>query len=633
LSNFAEAPKKAGKAAAGGPEKSAAAVLFELTDRLFRAETPDEIYAAALDAIIDALGCDRASVLLFDDADVMQFVAARGLSAGYCEAVTGHTPWTPGQPEPVPIAIDDFSKADEPDALKAVIAQEGLSALAFVPLVAHGGVIGKFMAYHNAPHHFTRDELDLALLVARQLGFAIERQRARQFRRHAEETQRASEAEFRALADNMAQLAWMTDATGWIHWYNKRWFDYTGTTLEKMQGWGWQAVHHPDHVDRVTEKFKRHIESGEAWEDTFPLRSKDGAYRWFLSRAVPIRDGEGKVVRWFGTNTDITDRLAADEIRERFSSIVENSDDAIISKDLNGVISSWNKGAERLFGYAPEEIIGRSILKLIPPELQHEEPSIIDRISRGERIEHYETVRLRKGGERFHISLSISPVKDGQGRIVGASKIARDITERKRADEQRTLLINELNHRVKNTLATVQSLAMQTLRNTERSEEARALFDSRLSALSRAHDLLTQQNWEGANLGEVVRRALSPFNIQSGRIGVDGPEARLTPKQALSLSVALHELATNAAKYGALSGERGRIDVRWQIAETSGAPHLRLEWAESDGPEVAPPTRTGFGTRLIERGLAPDLGGEARIDYRPSGVIALISTPLELAGP
>jgi len=616
----------------GGPEKSAAAVLFEFTDRLFRADAPEEIYAAALDTIIAGLGCDRASVLLFDDANVMQFVASRGLSEDYREAVTGHTPWKPGQPEPEPIAIDDFSKTDESEALKATIAREGLSALAFVPLVAHGGVIGKFMAYHDAPHHFTRDELDLALLVARQLGFAIERQRARQFRRHAEEIQRANEAEFRALADNIHQFAWMADASGWIYWYNQRWFDYTGTTLEEMQGWGWQKVHHPDHVDRVVEKISRCFAGGENWEDTFPLRAKDGSYRWFLSRARPQYDDQGSIVRWCGTNTDITERLAADEMRERFTSIVQNSDDAIISKDLNGVITSWNKSAERLFGYTPEEIIGRSILTLIPPDLQHEEPGIISRISRGERIEHYETVRLRKNGERFHISLSISPVKDGQGRIIGASKIARDITERIRADEQRNLLINELNHRVKNTLATVQSLAMQTLRNTERSDQARALFDSRLSALSRAHDLLTQQNWEGANLGEVVRRALAPFNVQSGRIGVEGPEARLTPKQALSLSIALHELATNAAKYGALSGERGRVDVRWEIVETGGAPLLRLDWTESGGPEVAPPTRTGFGTRLIERGLAPDLGGEARIDYRPSGVVAMISTPIELAG-
>jgi two-component sensor histidine kinase len=265
------------------------------------------------------------------------------------------------------------------------------------------------------------------------------------------------------------------------------------------------------------------------------------------------------------------------------------------------------------------------VLTLIPPELHHEEPDIIRRISRGERIEHFETVRVRKTGERVQISLSISPVKDAEGRITGASKIARDITERKRAEEQRTLLINELNHRVKNTLATVQSLAMQTLRNTERSEDARALFESRLTALSRAHDLLTAENWEGASLAEVVHRALTPFDAGGNRIRMQGSHVRLTPRQALALSIALHELATNAAKYGALSGDWGYVDVRWSSAGGT----LRLTWTESEGPPVEKPTRAGFGSRLIQRSLAAELGGSAIIEYRREGLYAEINAPVE----
>jgi len=136
-------------------------------------------------------------------------------------------------------------------------------------------------------------------------------------RKQAEAALRESETRFRALADNIAQLAWMADSGGWIFWYNQRWFDYTGTTLKEMEGWGWQKVHHPDHVERVTERFRRHVASGDIWEDTFPLRGKDGQYRWFLSRAVPIEDEQGKVLRWFGTNTDITDRLQAEAEREQ----------------------------------------------------------------------------------------------------------------------------------------------------------------------------------------------------------------------------------------------------------------------------------------------------------------------------
>lgn len=607
------------------PGADSLGTLFTFTDRLLRANSDAAVFDAALDAIIDGLHCSRASILLFNPDGVMEFVASRNLSPEYRAAVTGHTPWSPGERDAKPITVADAASSDFDDALKATMRKEGVSALAFIPLIAHGGVIGKFMAYHDRPHQFSEADLELALIIARQLGFAIERQQARDYRRQSEADQRRSDAEFRTLADNMSQLAWMTDAGGWIHWYNKRWFDYTGTTLEDMQGWGWQKIHHPEHVDRVTEKFKRHIATGEAWEDTFPLRGKDGAYRWFLSRALPIRDESGVITNWFGTNTDIADRLRADEARDRLSSIIENSNDAIISKDLSGVIKSWNKGAERLFGFAPEEIIGRSVLTLIPPELQHEEPGIIARISRGEPIQHYETERMRKNGERIFISLSVSPVKDGQGRIIGASKIARDITGRKRAEEQRMLLINELNHRVKNTLATVQSLAMQTLRNTERSSEARALFESRLSALARAHDLLTHEHWEGASLAEVVDRALSPFRTSGERIRVEGPFVRLTPKQALALSIALHELATNASKYGALSGEEGEVSVRWTLADD----RFRLSWIESGGPRVEPPTRTGFGARLIQRNLASELGGSAVIDFRPTGVVAEIEAPLE----
>jgi PAS domain S-box-containing protein len=727
------------------------AVLYSFTDRLYRAETLAEVYEAALDAITPALG-DRASILLFDEEGMIDFVAARGLSPEYQAAVRGHTPWREGQRDAEPLVIADIASSAESDELKATVTKEGIRALLFIPLISRDGVIGKFMAYRREPHAFTSGELDLGLTIARQLGFAIEREGDRssqrkaeqnqrdsearyraivettpecvklvardgtllqmnsigldligadcfeavegrniydviapedrerfvQFnericdgergsmefdiislngerrhmethaapfktregdtaqlavtrdvsaRKHAEQRQRERDAEFRALADNMAQLAWMADPEGKIYWFNRRWFEYTGRSPDGDTKA--PAAVHPDFAERVLAKYWAMIGAGEPWEDTFPLRAADGTYRWFLSRAVPIRDEAGNIVRWFGTNTDVTEQRAAQDVRNLLSAIVEGSDDAIASKDLNGVIISWNKGAERLFGYTPEEIIGKPVLTLIPPELQHEEPGIIDRIRNGERIEHYETVRVRKGGERINVSLTVSPIRDSTGRIIGASKIARDITDRKRAEEQRTLLINELNHRVKNTLATVQSLAMQTLRNTTRSEEARELFDSRLSALARAHDLLTAQNWERASLTEVVSRALSPFRTDASRVGFSGPEVSVSPKQALALSIALHELATNAAKYGALSNDAGRIDVTWMLSPTDGDDELHLTWRESGGPTVTPPTRAGFGSRLIQRNLARELGGDAQIEYRPEGVVASISTPLD----
>jgi PAS domain S-box-containing protein len=231
-----------------------------------------------------------------------------------------------------------------------------------------------------------------------------------------------SKEQFSTLADNMENLAWTADGEGWIYWYNKRWYDYTGTTLEEMQGWGWQKVHHPDHKERVIEFVKK------AWHINKPLLGADGNYRWFLTRAFPIADETGKIIRWLGTNTDITNQIETEQRLSLLSTIVESSGDAIISKTLNSIITTWNIGAEKMFGYSASEIIGKSINVLIPEELQQEEDMVIHNIKNGQPV-NYETVRQAKDGRKLNVSLSISPINDKDGNIIGASKIARDITE------------------------------------------------------------------------------------------------------------------------------------------------------------------------------------------------------------
>jgi len=221
------------------------------------------------------------------------------------------------------------------------------------------------------------------------------------------------------------------------------------------------------------------------------------------------------------------------------------------------------------------------------------------------------------------------PYFDDAGRPDHFPGVVIDITDRVKAEQQRMLLVNELNHRVKNTLATVQSLAAQSLRGAETTAEARILFDARLSALSRAHDLLTLESWEGASLQDVVDRALEPFQFGDGRLTTMGPRLRLSPRQALAFSMAIHELATNAVKYGALSSDRGRVQMAWFIDRDASPGVLNFSWREQDGPLVAPPRRIGFGSRLIQSGLSLDLGGEASIDFRPEGVVAVIRSPLE----
>jgi PAS domain S-box-containing protein len=268
-------------------------------------------------------------------------------------------------------------------------------------------------------------------------------------RQRLEETLRQSEKEFRGLANAIPQLVWMAKDDGGIFWYNQRWFDYTGTTLKDMEGWGWQSVHDPAILPVVLERWKAAIADGDAFEMTFPLRGTDGRFRPFLTRVVPIRNQQGTIIRWFGTNTDIGVEVEARQqmqknqeslglalaLSQRLAAIVESSEDAIASKDLNGVITSWNKSAERLFGYKAEEIIGRPVTTIIPPELLDDEPVILGKIRAGERIEHFQTVRLHKNGQRINVSLTVSPVRDDKGNIIAAAKIVRDISRQKKLEE------------------------------------------------------------------------------------------------------------------------------------------------------------------------------------------------------
>ncbi|MBT0668605.1 PAS domain S-box protein [Novosphingobium profundi] len=303
-----------------------------------------------------------------------------------------------------------------------------------------------------------------------------------------------SEQRFRLLADNISQLAWIADSDGWIFWYNQRWFDYTGTTLEDMQGWGWKSVHHPDHIDRVVEKVSRHFQSGEHWEDTFPLRAADGSWRWFLSRMKPILDEEGKVVFWFGTNTDVTEMRDAEE-----------------------------------------------------------------------RIE---------------------------------------------------LLLQEVNHRSKNMLAIIQSLA-------RRSDAGRPDFierlEQRIRGLAANQDVLVRRAWSDIPVLEMVEAQLRSLGDSRAQVECAGPALVLSPGAAEALAMAMHEMGTNALKYGALSEPSGLVAITWSLEEGDEGPVFRISWRESGGPRVAPPDHQGFGTRIIVDVPRVKLSARVVTSYDPEG--------------
>jgi two-component sensor histidine kinase len=246
---------------------------------------------------------------------------------------------------------------------------------------------------------------------------------------------------------------------------------------------------------------------------------------------------------------------------------------------------------------------------------------------RGDHIDHYETIRRRKDGSLVEISLTVSPIKDASGRIVGASKIARDISERRQAQEQQDFLVGEMKHRVKNTLATVQAIAMQTLQRTPSDE--REAFIVRLHALAKAHDLLSLKSWDRAQLRDVVGTALGAFQeAHRARFLIEGPDdVWLEANRSLLLAMALHELATNAVKYGALSNGNGHVSVTWDLPKSGGSKRLILRWEERGGPTVRPPERKGFGSQLIERAVQAGLG-TTRLTFDSQGVTCTLDVTL-----
>jgi PAS domain S-box-containing protein len=353
------------------------------------------------------------------------------------------------------------------------------------------------------------------------------------------------------------------------------------------------------------------------------IERPNGSHGIALVDIEPIKDSDGNILGAVNCFQDITERKGSEEAALRLAAIIESSDDAIVSKDLNGNITSWNAGAERIFGYMAEEIIGKPITVLIPPDYQKEEEAIIARIRRGQRVEHYETVRRRKHGSLIDVSLTISPVKNAQGKIVGASKIARDITEHKRNEAQIVTLAREAEHRTKNILATVQATVRLSHSNT--SDDLKTLIEGRINALAKVHTLFVESHWTGAELHSLVTQELLPYRDgREARVRINGPEVMLEPNTAQTIAISLHELATNAAKYGSLSAADGGVEIAWSRTADG---RLSLRWTESGGPAVKRPTHRGFGTRIMEKIIGGQLGGEVCFDWRDQGLTCQIALP------
>lgn len=398
----------------------------------------------------------------------------------------------------------------------------------------------------------------------------------------------------------------------------------------------WTRFVHPDDQDDARAALAAAIEGGASYNIEFRVRPPDGPERWVASQAIVLRDEAGRASRIIGIHRDVTQRRRMEEAlrasEERLRATQEQASVGIAEVDGEGRYVAVNEAFIGITGYPREALTGRSLFSLSPPEDARADRERYARLVSGREPEPYALEKrfLRGDGSPGWIAVSASAVRDARGRFLYGVRVVQDITARRLAEESRELLVHELNHRVKNTLATVQSVAMQSFRDVA-DRDARGLFESRLLALSKAHDVLTREDWRGAGLREVVAEALAPYRGEDSgdRFDVNGPSVRLLPRTALSIAMALHELATNAAKYGALTAAGGRVTVAWSVTRRPGGRRLRLRWEEAGGPTVAAPRRRGFGSRLIERGLAAELDGEVELVFAPSGVVCRIDVPLE----
>jgi PAS domain S-box-containing protein len=448
-----------------------------------------------------------------------------------------------------------------------------------------------------------------------------------------------------AILQSLPVAVYTTDAAGRIDFYNEAAAQLWGVRPElgKSEFCGSWKLYWPDgtplpHHDcpmALALREKRPIRGMEAVAER-----PDGTRVSFIPYPSPLFDASGRLTGAINTLVDITERheterrIRESEARYRgIAAIVEFSDDAVLTKDLNGVITSWNHGATRLFGYTADEVIGKPITILIPAERHDEEPSILARIRRGERIDHYETIRQRKDGSTVAISLTVSPVKDPEGNIIGASKIARDISERRRAEEQQHLLLREMDHRVKNLFAVTSGVVALSARSAATPQELASALRERLGALARAHSLTLAVTSEGGRrieqsttLHALIRTILSPYegDTDDGRakVAISGPDIRLAGSLVTTFALLLHEFATNAAKYGALSIPTGHIDV--DCSESEG--QFALTWREGGGPRIeSHDDSEGFGTLLARAMVKDQLRGEISRDWKPEGLTIRLS--------
>ncbi|MDQ7248005.1 PAS domain S-box protein [Dongia sedimenti] len=607
--------KRAEAALARRAEEQSA--LFDFTDAMQQAHAPEQVHEAALDAILRALRCDRASILLADDAQVMRFVTARGLSDTYKRAVEGHSPWSPDEQQPQPVTIPDLRRSDLPEDLRASIEAEGIAAVAFIPLRQNRRLLGKFMAYYDTPHAFTEPEINIALTLARQLGFGLERMQAeRAAQRLAAIVASSDDAIISKSLDGIIQT-WNGGA--------ERIFGYTAQ----------EAIGQPVSIlipqDRQNEEpqILARIRAGERVDHFETIRQREDGRLIDISLSIsPIRDEWGRIMGASKIARDITEKKEAEaKLRhneQQLKDLLAAIPAAIYTTDAEGRVTYYNEKAVELAGRVP--VIGSDewcvTWKLFWPDgtpLPHDQCPMAVALKEGRAIRDAEAVAERPDGTRVPFIPYPTPLRDENGRVIGAINMLVDISERKQAETQQRILLNELNHRVKNNMQMLQSLLANAARNTQNPEAREVLGEAsdRLAAMSAAQRVLygttDATRFDGEEFLDAVCKTAQHAFPDDVRIESRSNVGQLPNDAAMPLALILNELMTNAVKHG-LKGQAGTIQI---ALEREGDAFVLCVADGGPGFDLDTVKRRSSGLQLVQ-GLARQLRGRFEVQRDPT---------------
>ncbi|MGO4704552.1 PAS domain-containing protein [Microvirga sp. 2MCAF38] len=508
----------------------------------------------------------------------------------------------------------------EPDAKVHYAARLARSTI-IVPLNKRDHLSGAFYISAGRPYAFSVEDAALAGDVAKRVWSAVERAQT-------ESDLRESEARLHIVAETLPALVWIVTPELELIYANARWSRYSGLAENESLGLSWMGAVHPDDLAKIMEDFQEILRGQLAYATEARYRNRDGVYRWHMIRAEPIHDARGAFRGWSGTSVDIHDLKQTEEALRKNDTQLR-----IALQAARMGVWSWDRAtdavdlspeAAELSGVDPASKFTWKQLqtKLTPADAARAIAARAHALETGEPYSiEYRVMRNDKQSDKIWIVAQGQTTYNSNGVATGMTGVVQDITDRKIAEERQNLLIRELHHRVKNTLATVQAIVGSTARTASSIEEFYQGFVGRIVSLARTHNLLTDDLWQKASLGDLIQTELGPYDDDNrNRIVIEGPTVELPSEAAVPIGMAIHELTTNAAKHGALSTFGGQIDARWHIEQNGGKPFLHFSWTELGGPKVARPSHQGFGSRLLQRVLTTQLQADVHMDFGQDGL-------------